>query len=89
MGCRRTPGRRRERAVPAPHALKDVAAVIDLCVQQATVAGLRETAALLSIAHLDLMARLHGFTEYELAALAAMSGQGELLRDEQEQPDQR
>ena len=85
MGCRRPPGRRRERAVPAPHALKDVAAVIDLCVQQATVAGLRETAALLSIAHLDLMARLHGFTEYELAALAAMSGQDVLRRDKQRQ----
>ena len=75
--------------MPARRALDDTASLISLCIRQATDAGLCETATLLSIAHLDLMARLHGFTEYELAALAAMSGQGELLRDEQEQPEQR
>ena len=81
MCCRRTPGRRRVRAVPAPHALEDVAIVIGACIRQATDAGLRETAALLSIAHLDLMARLHGFTESELAAVVAMSGHVEPHRD--------
>jgi hypothetical protein len=67
--------------VPAPHALEDVTIVIGECIRQATDAGLRETAALLSIAHLDLMARLHGFTEGELAAVAAMSGQCKPHRD--------
>ena len=69
------------RAVPAPHALEDVAIVIGACIRQATDAGLRETAALLSIAHLDLMARLHGFTESELAAVAAMSAHCKPHRD--------
>jgi hypothetical protein len=63
--------------VSAPDALEDVAVMIEQCIRQATEADLHETAALLSIAHLDLVARLHGFTESELAAVAAMSGQAE------------
>ena len=60
--------------------LQDVAAVIGLCVSEVASAGMHETAALLSIAHLDLKARLNGFTESELAAVAAISGHSDRRR---------
>jgi hypothetical protein len=59
--------------LPAPDPLQDVVTVIGSCVEELTSAGLHVTAALLSIAHLDLKARLHGFTEAELAAVAAIA----------------
>jgi hypothetical protein len=68
--------------VPARRALDDTASLISLCIRQATDAGLCETATLLSIAHLDLVARLHGFTESELAAVAAMSDRDQTRGDE-------
>ena len=68
--------------MPARRALDDTASLISLCIRQATDAGLCETATLLSIAHLDLVARLHGFTESELAAVAAMSDQDQTRGDE-------
>ena len=68
--------------MPARRALDDTASLISLCIRQATDAGLCETATLLSIAHLDLVARLHGFTESELAAVAAMSDRDQTRGDE-------
>ncbi len=55
--------------------LKDVADVIGLCAGEVAAAGLKETAALLAIAQLDLKARLNGFSESELAALTSLSSE--------------
>jgi hypothetical protein len=54
--------------------LHEVAAMIGLCIGELVAAGYRETAALLSIAELDLKARLSGFSDNELAAIAALAG---------------
>ena len=52
--------------------------MIGLCADKLAGAGLRETATLLSIAHLDLRVRLAGLTENEMAAFAAIcTGGGE------------
>lgn len=55
--------------------LHDIATVIGLCADEVSAAGLRETAALLAIAQLDLKARLNGFSESELAALTSLSSE--------------
>jgi len=59
-----------------PRALDDVAAVIEMCAKEVAASGLRETATLLSIAYLDLKARIGGLSESELAAVAAISDTG-------------
>jgi hypothetical protein len=58
-------------------ALEDVVAMIDACIEKVTSARLLETATLLSIARLDLVAHLNGITELELqnAATAAQDAQ--------------
>ena len=60
-----------------PPTLDEVADAIAACTKQVAAAGLRETATLLSIAYLDLKARLGGLTENELDALADISDTGD------------
>jgi len=57
--------------------VRDVATVLSACIGRLSAAGSSETAALLAVAHLDLTARLSGFTEAELAAVAALSAHAE------------
>ena len=49
--------------------LEDVAATIGVCIDEVAKAQLHETAALLSIARLDLMTRIYRITEQELDQL--------------------
>jgi len=63
--------------------LHEIAAVIGLCIGELVAAGYRETAALLSIAEFDLKARLSGFSDSELAAIAALAGAKEIRRESQ------
>jgi hypothetical protein len=52
-------------------ALEEVVAAIDACIERVTTARLHDTAALLSIARLDLVAHLNGITELELQDVTA------------------
>jgi len=52
-------------------ALDEVVASIDACIERVTTARLHDTAALLSIARLDLLVRLNGITELELQDVTA------------------
>ena len=60
--------------------LEDVAATIGICIDEIAKAQLLETAALLSIARLDLMARIYGITDQELRPLerALVGGRQEI-----------
>ncbi len=49
--------------------LEDVAATIGICIDEVAKARFHETAALLSIARLDLMTRIYQITEQELEQL--------------------
>ncbi len=46
--------------------VEDVTSQITACIEDLTAAGYHETAAMLAIARLDLLARRHGITEDEL-----------------------
>lgn len=50
--------------------LQNIVAAIDSCIDKVASAQLSETAALLRIARLDLMVRIHGISERELEQLA-------------------
>jgi hypothetical protein len=52
-------------------ALDEVVAAIDACIERVTTANLLETAAMLSIARLDLLARINDITELELQDFTA------------------
>lgn len=54
--------------------LQDIAMTLDACIDEVSIAELHETAALLSIARLDLMARIHRVTEQELDQLERAIG---------------
>jgi hypothetical protein len=60
------------RAGARKRALEDVAAAIAACIEQVSAARMHETAAMLSIARLDLLVRLHGVSEQELEDLNAI-----------------
>jgi len=49
-----------------------VAALIGLCIDKVAAARMAETAAMLSIARIDLLARLHGVSEQELENLGSI-----------------
>jgi len=51
--------------------LRDVVVTLDSCIEKLTAAQLHETAALLSITRLDLVAHLNGITDQELQDAAA------------------
>jgi hypothetical protein len=70
--------RRQELAKMKPQALEALIAAINECIDQVTAANLLETAALLSMARLDLVARANGITEEELEffAFALQRGTG-------------
>jgi hypothetical protein len=53
-----------------PQALEALVGAINECINQVTAANLLETAALLSMARLDLVARANGITEEELEVFA-------------------
>jgi hypothetical protein len=48
--------------------------MISLCVDEVSAAGYKETAALLSIALLDLRVRLSGLSESEISAVTSLAG---------------
>jgi len=50
--------------------LRDVITTLDSCIEKLTAAQLHETATLLSIARLDLVAHLNGITDQELQDVA-------------------
>ena len=81
IACRREVEPRAARLthpVQYPPALHDLVALIGCCINEVSAAGLRETATLLSIAQLDLRARLSGLTEVELSAVTSLScGEGD------------
>jgi hypothetical protein len=68
--------------LPPRRDIEDVTSQISACIEQLTAAGYHETAAMLAIARLDLLARRHGITEDELQYLMA----GPRLRTEQTEP---
>lgn len=49
--------------------VEDVTSRITVCIEELSAAGYHETAAILAIARLDLLARRHGITEDELQYL--------------------
>lgn len=51
------------------NALEMLTRTVENCIQEATLSGLEETAALLRMVKLDLITRLHGITGEELDAL--------------------
>ena len=53
-----------------PQAIEALVGAINECIDQVTAANLLETAALLSMARLDLVARANGITEEELELFA-------------------
>jgi hypothetical protein len=85
---RRAPSCRRPHVRPAAHsrdlngnaansvkrrrALEDVADLIGVCIKEVSTAHMLETAMLLSIARLDLLARMHGVSEQELDAIGSI-----------------
>lgn len=64
---------RRDLIDPSGHfngSLQEVADTLAACITVVAAAELKETAGLLAIARLDLMARLHDISEQELVAFA-------------------
>jgi hypothetical protein len=55
-----------KKPLPQPRDIEDVTSQISACIEELTAAGYHETAAMLAIARLDLLARRHGITEDEL-----------------------
>jgi len=56
--------------------VQDVVAKISACIVQLRAAGYGETAEILAIARLDLLARLHGLSDEELELLIASIEEG-------------
>jgi hypothetical protein len=75
-------GRRARRAPPAPHlrkpAAENLVGMIDACIEDVRQAGFAQTADMLAIARLDLLANLHGIGDEEfddlLASAAGIAG---------------
>lgn len=61
------------RRKPPRRDVEDVASQISACIVDLNAAGYHETAAMLAIARVDLLARRHGITEDELQYIAAAS----------------
>jgi hypothetical protein len=72
MSFREAIMQRTERTAPQLRVLENVVAVIDTCIDKVVAVELHETAALLRIARLDLIVRLHGITDAELDQLESV-----------------
>ncbi len=63
-------------APPGPHEMAHVAETMMCCIAVLSSAGMTETAALMRIAHLDLLSRIHKISSEELDALAEIVAAG-------------
>lgn len=74
----RRPQAARQGTRPADNvaAAENLLGAITACLAQVQAAGYAQTAEILAIARLDLLARLHGFSDAELEAVVALAAGG-------------
>jgi hypothetical protein len=68
-------------------ALSNLIATVDRCIRDATAARLSETATLLRMARLDLIARVHGISEEEMDVFLFVVESDQRLADHMAPPE--